>query len=495
MEVTVAINRAPAKCDGKPGRGVGGAHTTEDGRDSTTLSEGRGPTLLMRPEKVRVRECRKANDPIDKAQELQRTLYRAAKRSATRRFHALYDKMSREDILWRAWELVRANRGAAGVDGQSIQTIEEGGVAAFLTQVGQELLRGHYRPRPVKRVYIPKPDGGRRPLGIPAIRDRVVQMAAKIVIEPIFEADFQPYSFGFRPKRSAHEANEVIRQAANRGHDWVVDADIENYFETIDHKKLMGMVEKRISDRRMLKLIRKFLEAGVLEDGEVRTATTGTPQGGVLSPLLANIYLNYLDTVWRQRCSRLGVLVRYADDLVILSRSEAAGEEALERLQLVLEHLHLNLNAAKSRMVDLREGREGFDFLGFHHRKVRSCRYHRFYLQRWPGRKAVQAIRGRVRIIVGGRQGLDRNLKEIIRELNPVLRGWGNYFRVGNSSKQLHMVDSFVRERLCLFLSKKHKKSGRGWADRWRYIDLRHDGLCQLSGTVRRYVSPVHATG
>jgi len=200
-----------------------------------------------------------ANDPIDKARELQRALYRAAKRSATRRFHALYDKVSRMDILWRAWELVRANRGAAGVDGQSIQTIEEEGVAAFLTQIAQELQQGRYHPCPVRRVCIPKPDGRRRALGIPAVRDRVVQMAAKIVIEPIFEADFQTCSFGFRPKRSAHDANEVIRKAANRGHDWVVDADIENYFDTIDHSKLMEMVAKRISDRRMLKLIKKFL--------------------------------------------------------------------------------------------------------------------------------------------------------------------------------------------------------------------------------------------
>jgi len=217
----------------------------------------------------------------------------------------------------------------------------------------------------------------------------------------------------------------------------------------------------------------------------VRASTSGTPQGGVLSPLLANIYLNYLDTVWQRRCRQIGVLVRYADDLVVLCLSETAAREASSRLQLVLGHLGLNLNAAKTRLVDLREGREGFDFLGFHHRKVRSWRYRRFYLQRWPARRAMRAIRGKVRSIVGGRQGLNRSLKDVIHELNPALRGWGNYFRVGNSSKQLRLVDSFVWERLCLFLSKKHGKSGRGWADRWRHIDPWKEGLHRLSGTVR----------
>lgn len=306
-----------------------------------------------------------ANYPIDKVRELQRALYRAAKRRATRRFHALHDKVYRMDILRAAWEKVKANRGGAGVDGQGIQAIEADGVDAFLTQLQEELKEGRYRPQPVRRVYIPKTDGRQRPLGIPAVRDRVVQAAVKIVVEPIFEADFQPCSYGFRPKRSAHEAGEMIRQKANQGYDWVVDADIENYFDTIDQAKLMEMVERRISDRRMLKLIRKFLKAGILEEGMVRTATAGTPQGGVLSPLLANIYLNYLDKVWEERCRQIGVLVRYADDLVILCRSEKDAQEALWRLGIVMERLGLKMHPVKTRLVNLKEGREGLTSWGF----------------------------------------------------------------------------------------------------------------------------------
>jgi len=434
-----------------------------------------------------------AKDPEDKVRELQRALYRAAKRSENRRFYALYDKVYRKDILRRAWEKVKANRGAAGVDGQTIQTIEESGVEAFIDQLQRQLKEGQYRPQAVRRVNIPKPDGRQRPLGIPVVRDRVVQAALKIVVEPIFEADFEGCSYGFRPKRSAHDANEMIRETVNRGHDWVVDADIENYFDTIDQGKLMAMVGKRISDRRVLKLIRKFLEAGVLEDGKVRATTTGTPQGGVLSPLLANIYLNYLDKVWRGWVNEVGVLVRYADDLVILCGTKAKAQEALRRLESVLQELGLRLHPVKTRLVALREGHEGFDFLGFHHRRVKSWRYRRYYLQRWPRAKAMVGIREKIRSIVGGRYGLSRNLEEVIRKLNPVLRGWGNYFARGNSARQFAVVDSYVKERLMLFLSKKHGKSGRGWGQRWREIDFRSEGLYRLSGTVRWNTQTVHA--
>ena len=225
-----------------------------------------------------------AKNPADKVRQLQRKLYVCAKRSRTRRFHALYDRIYRSDVLWEAWRRVRSNRGAAGVDAETIQAIEQYGVEKFLTEIQAVLRAGRYRPSPVKRRYIPKADGKQRPLGIPTVRDRVVQMAAKLVVEPIFEADFQPSSYGFRPKKSATQALEAIREAGNRGLNFVVDADIQGYFDNIQRETLMELVRERISDRRALKLIRQWLEAGVMEDGTVRETLAGTPQGGVITP-------------------------------------------------------------------------------------------------------------------------------------------------------------------------------------------------------------------
>ncbi|MCL4532042.1 MAG: group II intron reverse transcriptase/maturase [Actinobacteria bacterium] len=426
----------------------------------------------------------KANDTIDAARQLQRALYRAAKASVRRRFHALYDKVYREDILQRAWREVKAKAGAAGIDGATIEAMEEDGVEGFLGELAEELRGGRYRPQPVRRVYIPKADGRQRPLGIPTVRDRVVQAATKVVLEPIFEADFRGSSYGFRPKRSAHQAMEQVRVGVNRGGNWVVDADIEAFFDRIDHGVLLQLVEERISDRRMLKLIRQMLEAGVLEEGEVKPTDQGVPQGGVISPLLANVALNELDKFWEDHCRYLGQLIRYADDFVILCRREKDAGEALRRVGEVLRGLGLRLHPEKTRVVYLGDGREGIDFLGFHCRQVESWRYRRKrYLQRWPSQKAMKAVRGRIKAITAPRHRLPEAVKPIVDEVNRLLRGWGAYFRVGNSGEQFAQVDSYVRERLGLFLSKKAGRSGRHWETHNGEF-FQKLGLYRLAGTV-----------
>lgn len=264
---------------------------------------------------------------MDKVRQLQRRLCAAAKRAPKRRFHALFDHIYRGDVLWVAWERVRQNRGAAGVDKQSIAMVEAVGVESFLEELGADLREGRYRPRAVLRRYIPKADGRSRPLGIPTVRDRVVQMAAKLVLEPIFEADFLPCSYGFRPKRGATMALETLRKRCNSGGHFVLEVDIRDYFGSIDHEKLMKLVELRVSDRRVLKLLRQWLSAGVMEDGVESRNAAGTPQGGVISPLLSNIYLHYLDLLWTRHCSHLGELVRYAD--LCRSRHKSAYAEYL----------------------------------------------------------------------------------------------------------------------------------------------------------------------
>ena len=301
------------------------------------------------------------------------------------------------------------------MDKETIQAIEQRGAGEFLREIQAVLKAGQYRPCPVKRRWIPKADGKQRPLGIPTVRDRVVQMAAKLVIEPIFEADFQECSYGFRPKRSATQALEAIRKAGKRGLDFVVDADIQGYFDNIQRDTLMELVKERISDRRVLKLIRQWLECGVMEDGTVRETLAGTPQGGEISPLLANIYLNKLDRIWAARCGQLGELVRYADDFVAMCRTESQGREALRRIGLVMDRLGLTLHPAKTRMVDLRRGKEGFVFLGCTIRKKRSIQRapDRYYMQRWPSPKATKKLRGRVRELTSKRQS-GKDVKQIV---------------------------------------------------------------------------------
>ncbi|MFI5184119.1 MAG: group II intron reverse transcriptase/maturase [Vicinamibacteria bacterium] len=428
------------------------------------------------------------NNPADKVRQLRRRLYVSAKRSRGRRFHALYDRICRGDVLAEAWELVKSNRGAAGIDGETLSMIEQGGVEEFLLELQQRLRSGRYWPQPVKRQYIPKPDGTQRPLGIPTVRDRVVQAAAKLVVEPIFEADFKECSYGFRPKRSATHALEVIRLVGGRGHRYVVEMDIKAFFDNIDHEKLMKLVEKRVSDPKVKKLLRQWLRAGVMEEGVVRGTELGSPQGGVISPLLANIYLNALDGIWERQCRHLGVLVRYADDGVVLCRTRADAEETLRRLGIIMERLSLKLHPDKTRIVELGLGKQGFVFLGCYLRIVLSHYKRREYLFRWPSPKAITSIRGRIRELTDRRRwaGL-KDIRQVVEALNPTLRGWGNYFRTGNASWKFQQVDRYVNQRLVRLLPRV-----RDWRRRpfdlseWTPARFASElGLHRLVGTIR----------
>jgi len=428
--------------------------------------------------------------PDDKVRQLQDRLGDAAKRHPGRRFHALHDRIARADILAEAWRRVRRNKGAAGVDTQTLAAIEQHGVEPFLQELRNELRAGKYQPAAVLRRYIPKADGKKRPLGIPTVRDRVVQMAAKLVLEPIFEADFRSSSYGFRPGKSATMALETLRQLGAKGFNRVLDADIRDYFGSIEHDKLMKLVERRISDRRVLKLLRQWLTAGVMEDGVVTNPTSGTPQGGVISPLLSNIYLSVLDTVWEKRCAHLGVLVRYADDFVVLCKTKRDIDEAEQRVRHVLTRLGLELHPDKTRKVDLSWGKQGFDFLGCHLRKrLSGTRWEKdgkrlYFLHRWPAQRAMKRVRQRVKELTL-RSRCHEDLRDVIARLNPVLVGWGNYFRTGNAASKFNRVDTYVwRRLLSLRIQRKGRHLRPGEVERWTRDSFYELGLHRLRGTV-----------
>jgi RNA-directed DNA polymerase len=389
-------------------------------------------------------------------------------------------------VLDRAWEQVRRNRGAAGIDHVSLADVEEHGVTRLLGELEAELREGRYRPLPARRVFIPKPGSDeKRPLSIPAVRDRIVQAALKIVLEPVFEADFLPCGFGFRPRRSAHDALQVLIDESWKGRRWVAETDIANCFEAIPHGRLMQAVEERVCGRAVLALVRTLLRAGVMEGGSLRRGVAGTPQGGVISPLLCNAYLHRLDREWR--AEEHGELVRYADDVVVMCDTREQAETALARLTDLLAELGLEPKAAKTRIVHLAEGSPGFGFLGFHHRLVRGRTpksVHLTFLARWPSRKAAQHARDRIREITGrGRLLLPTGV--IVTELNLFLNGWAGYFRYGNSARVLGQVGNYALWRLGLWLSKKgNRRHGWRWGVTQVLLSPDHLGLASLHRTV-----------
>jgi group II intron reverse transcriptase/maturase len=402
---------------------------------------------------------------------LQRKLYCKAKQEPAFRFYALYDKVYRADILSHAYALVRANKGSAGIDGITFEAIETGeGVTTFLAELEEALRNKTYKPDPVKRVMIPKSDSSLRPLGIPTIRDRVAQMAVKLVIEPIFEADFCKTSYGFRPKKSAHDAVDDVAYTLYSGYTEVIDADLSKYFDTIPHANLLAVVAERISDGEILRIIKMWLKAPIMEvdkDGTKRNIgggkgnRKGTPQGGVISPLLSNLYLHILDRIWERNNlqQRLGArIVRYADDIVILCRRGKSGK-AMTVLRQILERLALTLNEAKTKIVNAHKGK--FDFLGFSIWMGQSRKSGKLYAHVEPSKKSRQIIKDRVTELTK-RVRTVKPLDWIVNEVNATVRGWVGYFHYRNCSRVLEAVKYHVEERLRTQLRKRHKIKDRG---------------------------------
>ena len=398
-----------------------------------------------------------------KLREFQRALYQKAKAEPGHRFYSLYDKTYRMDVLEEAYRRVKANRGASGVDGETFAQIEERGLGDYLAELQGEVKERRYTPKPVRRVYIPKANGKQRPLGIPTIRDRIVQTAYLIVLEPIFEADFTASSFGFRPKKSAHDAVREIHKYLNWGCVEIYDVDIEKYFDTVDHRKLMLLLARRIADGQILRVIRQWLSSGYVEDGQHRQSGCGTPQGGVISPLLANVYLHPVDQAFERKgygTLREGSIhvVRYADDLMILAQRDL--EKGIALLEHYIERLGLRLNREKTRRVRMQKG-EHVDFVGFRFLYTTNRKTGKRLILIYPSPRSQQRCRDEIRKWI--HHAIPLAVEEQIGNANRFLRGWVEYFGVGNASATFQDIARFVEKRVRHVLQRKKGRRGYGW--------------------------------
>jgi RNA-directed DNA polymerase len=431
---------------------------------------------------------------LSSVQKLQNALHAKAKGDPKFRFYALYDKVYRKDVLWSAYRRCLAKGGAAGIDGQTFEDIEAYGSTKWLEELAEELRMKTYQPQPVRRVYIPKPDGKQRPLGIPTIKDRVVQTALLIVLEPVFEADLQDEQYAYRAERSALDAVQAVHKLLNTGHTEVVDADLSGYFDSIPHNELMQCVARRVSDKAVLHLIKMWLVAPVEERNSrghvVRTTRNkdegrGSPQGAPISPLLANRYMRRFVLGWKTLHyeRKLGArIVNYADDFVICCRG--TGEQAYAAMRAMMTRLNLTVNETKTKLCRVPD--ETFDFLGYTFGKCHSPRTGKGYLGTRPARKKIRRLCESIHKDTN-RRTRHQDQEEVVGRLNRKLRGWSNYFKLGPVSKAYRAVDRYVTKRLRRWLCKKHKVPGRGtsrYPDEHLYANLK---LVRLSTRTRNF--------
>jgi RNA-directed DNA polymerase len=424
-----------------------------------------------------------ARNETEQVRQLQRTLYRTAKQSTAVKFYSLYDKVWRTDVLQEAWRQVKANQGAPGVDGESIEGIvSRGEEGLMLGQLQKQLRAKTYRFQPVRRVDIPKPKGGTRPLGIATVEDRVVQTAMKLVLEPIFEADFHDCSYGYRPRRNAKEASRAIRNDLYQGAWSVVEIDFRSYFTTIPHDKLMILIKQRVVDGSMLRLISQSLKVGVAYQGKIEPTTVGVPQGSPISPLYSNIYLNLLDQVWHRRGypEKLGAtLHRYADDAILVCRLNA--KQALEAFEGIAQRMGLTINREKTRTTKLTEG---FDFIGFHFVKRRSPQSGKLSIYIFPSKQAQRNIRRQIKSFTKRRAPIKP--VEYVKLVNQTVRGWVNYYRHTNASGAFRALQRFINIRFRRYLNYRSKGRGFGWK-KYPNVTLYAQGIIYIGSGVIRY--------